>query len=224
MTDEMEDKVHDSLLAFTDFLYAVVFGMIVGKIFEDVINATGHWGDKLGKIALVGGVFYFLAWDWLHGRLLTLKNPYRGYWRFFLEIIIACCGYGAALGAVAASLSLLLYIAVILLLGVWWSTLTIREYPQSIDLRELRFVIRYQLVGFTFLLVFSATYLAQVGTRIHPWVSIPYVLWGFLFVFIYELFIERPPGMLGGPGVPFVNREIMTAARRKIFRPKKGEE
>lgn len=71
MTDSLEERVQESLLAFVDFLYAVVFGLIVAKLFDDVVHGPDSVLDKMGKVGFVGSVFYFLTWDWLHGRLLT---------------------------------------------------------------------------------------------------------------------------------------------------------
>ena len=81
---------------------------------------------------------------------------------------------------------------------------------------SLLFIQRYQLTSLALLTGFTIVYYVQVGAEIHRWVSIPYVLWGFIFVFFYELYVERPPGILGGPGAPFVNREIMALIRNLI--------
>ncbi|MEK7637228.1 MAG: hypothetical protein AAB402_02420 [Patescibacteria group bacterium] len=214
MADPLEERVRESLLAFVDFLYAVVFGLIVAKLFDEVVHGQDNVLDKIGKVGLVGSVFYFLTWDWLHGRLLTLKNSYRGYWRFFIEILIACCGYGAAEAAVTAKVSVIGYVAAILLLGAWWARIAVREHPASQDLYEFRFLSVYQAICSAALIALLASYYIFVGQYIPWWVAIPFNLIGALFVFLYELKIERPIGVLGGPGVPFIHRDLMMRIRK----------
>ena len=110
--NDLAEKATSALLAFIDFLYAVVFGFIVADAFAQVVNETSKtWSDKAASLFLVVSVFYFVAWDWLHARLLILKNPYRSYRRFFYDIVIACFAYGAASAAIKGWPSFLLYLA-----------------------------------------------------------------------------------------------------------------
>lgn len=212
--DVMEEKVRDALLAFVDFLYAVVFGIIVAQLLDQVLTANESVLEKGGRIFLVIGVFYFLTWDWLHGRLLTLKNPYKGYRRFFLEIIIAFAGYGAARAAILGEITLLYYTGIILVLGAWWARMTISEYPNSDDIQELRFIQWYQLTAFVGQLLVTIIWYRSLGPTLAWWGAMLLNFFGMAFVFVYELRIERVPGILGGPGVPFVSRQVMTRIRR----------
>lgn len=134
MSDEIEQKTRDSLTDFINFLYAVVFGLIVAEMFPQVlmVTTTSVW-QKAGNLLLLIAAFYFLSWDWLHGRLLTLKNPYKRYFRFFLEILIAACAYGVAFAALRRSIHIIQFIVLILLIGCWWSQVTLKEYPNSED-------------------------------------------------------------------------------------------
>jgi len=72
----MEEKMRTALLTFIDILYAVVYGLILVQTYDQVIMPAEPLGEKANNVLLVIGVFYFLTWDWLHARRLTLKNPY----------------------------------------------------------------------------------------------------------------------------------------------------
>ena len=206
----MEEKISDSLLAFIDFLYAVVFGLVLAEFYEGIVNSQVlRFPEKLGGILLVIGVFYFLSWDWLHGRLLTLRNPYTRYRRFFIETLIAFSGYGAAISAIKRDAFFLIYVSFILILGASWAFVTLQEYPQSDDIRELEITEKFQpvaaIIALTFLFI-----------RWYNWGDEPMVLGeislimfvGWIFVFLYELGQERRhAGIMFGPGVPFVSRE-----------------
>ena len=105
MPNAEEERIQGFLLGFVDFLYAVLFGVILQQVYSDVLLiATLQRSEKLVRILLVVGVFYFLLGDWIQGRLLTLRNPYRSYRRFFVEVAIAFTGYGAALEALRADI------------------------------------------------------------------------------------------------------------------------
>ncbi|GEM_PF-7073176 len=149
-----ENRITEILLAFVDFLYAVVFALIVAEAYDKVIvNLARTPLETLGKIFLITGVFYLLSWDWLHARLLTTKNPYVSYRRFFMEILIAFAGYGAALRAIEGKISFLLYVLAILWIGVVWAHRTRKEYPNSVDLKELKNIVLLQSVAGILVLV-----------------------------------------------------------------------
>lgn len=217
---QLSERVNDVLLAFVDFLYAVVFGLIVADTFEVVIrNPLTSAVDKTANVLLVLGVFYFLLWDWLHGRLLTLKNPYQGYRRFFLEIIVACCGYGAARAALKLEVSFVVYVILILFLGVLWAKWTLDECPTSGDARELKLIKFHQnfhaIIGSIMYLFWYAFISKAIALR----EALIFLVLGWLFVFQYELVIIRPPGVQSGPGVPFVSRQRIASIRTWIVRP-----
>jgi len=214
MSEKLEEKMSGALLAFVDFLYAVVFGLIVAETFHKVVfSEKKSYLDKTSALLLVVGVFYFLMWDWLHGRLLTLKNPYKSYRRFFVELIIAFCGYGAAYAVVHAKASFLIYIALILFLGARWAKDTLKEYPESKDRFELYIIQSHQIVHATLgLFAFGIWYLF-VRTEITLVEAGYFILFGWIFVFQYELFIPRLKGIIAGPCVPFVNKKRMDKIR-----------
>lgn len=218
---ETEDEVRitDTLLSFIDFLYAVVFGLVLAETFENVIGKEEKtFLDKSGNILLLIGVFYFLAWDWLHGRLLTIRNPYRRYRRFFIEALIAFCGYGAALDAVSMKVSFLIYVALILLLGAFWARSTRQEHPETTDATELFVITLHQpVLAFEALLLY--VYLrVSAGGILTLALVIPIIVFGWLFVFAYEAYVPRQEGVAAGPGVPFISKTRMDKVRNRVLR------
>lgn len=216
--NESEQKIQDALLTFVDFLYALVFGLVLIQLFDQVITANMVTQVKVGKALLVIGVFYFIAWDWMHGRLLTIRNPYTGYRRFFIEILIAASGYGAALSALNSDARFLVYLVMILALGVWWAHVTLQEVPGTEDAEELRFIRIYQSVATIVVFALYHIWLDRLGREFQWWASFILITIGYIFVFIYELRIERTTGLLGGPGVPWLGREVMAKIRQLRFR------
>lgn len=215
---ERAERFSETLLVFVDILYAVVFGLILADTFERVINnPEKSIAEKASLVLLVASVFYFLAWDWLHGRLLTIKNPYRRYRRFFLEVLMACCAYGAALNAVQGSIDFLPYLSVVLLAGVAWARFTLQEYPESADQEELGVVRRLQLPLAGLTILFWIGWRFFVGPVVNFGLVAGVILIGWAFVLWYELEIERPLGLFGGPGVPFLPRTRL-AKMREVWR------
>ena len=163
----MDERVNDLLLAFVDFLYAIMFGLIVAKLFDGILLEPVAFAHKAKSSLLVMGVFYFLLWDWLHGRLLTLRNPFPSYRRFFIEVFIACCGYGAAVRALEGRISFLCRIALILVLGALWARLTIQDYPESEDRYELSVIIGLRLVMAGIITVSWVFWERRAGLRVN---------------------------------------------------------
>jgi len=219
MPEEFEERMRSALLSFVDFLYAVVFALVLAETFTRVILPVEKTIlEKTSNLILVIGVFYFLSWDWLHARRLTLKNPYTSYRRFFIEVVISFSAYGAALEAVRMEVTFLIYIFVGLLLGAIWARSTLQEYPQSEDAYELRFIQRYQ-TRYTFVGVsalFLWYYLISAIIRLQE--SIAFVLFGIIFVFWYDLRVDRPAGIMGGPRVPFINKNRVDRIRTTLSR------
>jgi len=216
---EQEERITNALLAFVDFLYAVVFGLVLSQTFTDVIlepNKTVL--EKVINVLLVIGVFYFLSWDWLHGRRLTVKNPYKGYGRFFIKVFIAFLAYGAALGAIEFQAFFWTCLTLILLFGSLWAKMTIKEYPESEDKYELMVILIYQtvfaIVGGVGSFVWY-NYVKRVAGLLEV---IMFMLFGFVFLLYYDIWIERPEGVMGGPGVPFVSKKIIAKIRRLTFK------
>jgi hypothetical protein len=102
-----KEDVRGVLICFTDFIYAVVFVLIVQKVFDDLIEKKID-ANCIIRILLLGVMFYFLTWDWVLGRILTLKIPYKSYTRFFYEILIAAFAYGTV-AAILQDKALFLY-------------------------------------------------------------------------------------------------------------------
>ncbi|OGL85734.1 hypothetical protein A3I40_03070 [Candidatus Uhrbacteria bacterium RIFCSPLOWO2_02_FULL_48_12] len=215
--DELREQVRASLLAFVDFLYAVVFGLVLAGTYERIILSEElSVLNRAGNTILVLGVFYFLTWDWIHGRLLTLKNPYTGYRRFFVEVVIAFCGYGAALGAVRGRISFMIGIILILMLGAYWARRTSREYPESPDIWELWIIQRYQARHAVLVSIVTIAWYYVFGSTITFVESISFVAFGWVFVLVYEVIVERTSGIERGPGVPFISRRQLKAVKSFI--------
>ncbi|GEM_PF-2666741 len=216
-TTKLEQEINSFLLGFIDFLYAVIFGFVLQEVYEKVLlDENLKRPDKLARVLLVFGVFYFLMSDWIYGRILIARNPLKGYRRFFTELAIAFSGYGAAIEVTRGKIFFLVYIVLVLLLGAYWAHCTIREYPESEDKRELR-VIR-------FLQPFTAfwgsgwcwTWYRLEGDIFVLWGAIFLLGLGWLFDFLYDLFVPVKSGITGGPGVRFVGKKLMIEIRRLL--------
>lgn len=216
MSDTENERIQEFLLAFVDFLYAVLFGIILQQVYSDVLvtETIGRF-DKLVRVLLVAGVFYFLLGDWIQGRLLTLRNPYRTYKRFFVEVGIAFAGYGAAIEALKADILFVMYVILVLLLGSYWALCSLRELADERDVRELQVVIVVQ--SSTALLVGSASFLwyLHIGYPISLGGMVMFYCLGWLYDFSYELFAPVREGLESGSGVPFLSKR--NVSRIKAF-------
>jgi hypothetical protein len=209
MTDEQERSMRDALFRLGDGLDAVVFVFILTRLYSEVIGAPSFVSllNKVKIIVLFGSLFYFLLWEWLKIRLLTVKNPIQDYRRFFIEIGISFASYGAALRAVQAKPTLFLYTAIVMFLGGWWAYAAYKEYPQSEDRFELMsmgvFHLMFAILSLTAWPIVS---LPQPEITFYFLPLIMLYLW--LFVFFQEISITREvKGILAGPGVPFIGWE-----------------
>jgi len=217
MPEELEERMRDALLVFIDMLYAVVFGLILIQTFDQIVlSEIKSLPEKTRNLFLVISVFYFLSWDWLHARRLTLKNPYTSYQRFFMEVIMAFLAYGAVLEAVRVRVTFLFYVFGSLFLGSLWAHYTLKEYPESEEYNELGFIRRYQALYALSGASITAYWYHRFSLAISLSDSIFYVIWGLMITFFYDLRIERPAGIMGGPGTPFISRELMEKIKRLL--------
>ena len=218
---ELRQGINDSLTLFIDFIYALVFWQIVSEAFDKIIfpeaKTLSEFGHKFTSLIAVFALFYFLAWDWIHGRILTLRNPYKGYARFFVEIAIAICAYGAVIEVIDQSVYFLWYITLILLLGVLWAKKTLRDYPESEDKRELNVIIdSHALAGiltYVVYLILRYVFYASLSIMVVAFLMTS----GWVFILLYEVYIPRAPGILAGPGVPGMSRKDMRKFRDIVF-------
>lgn len=211
---EPEERIAGFLLTFIDFLYAVLFGFVLQQVYIDVIlSGDMSISDKTTRVSLTTGVFYLLMTDWIQARLLISRNRFRGYRRFFIEVIIAFVGFGAAVQVIRADPFFLVYIGIALFLGSYWAHITLLEYPHSEDLRELEVIRFLQPLIAVFGGVTSYLWTNYVGTIISLRGAILLLFLGFVYEFLYGLFVPMQPGLASGPGVPFIKHETVDKVR-----------
>ncbi|OGZ44922.1 MAG: hypothetical protein A3C84_01055 [Candidatus Ryanbacteria bacterium RIFCSPHIGHO2_02_FULL_48_12] len=230
MAESSEEQITAFLQTFLDFVYAAVFAFIVQQTYEKVIFAarpevalilpslpaigTLTYEQKLTRLLLAGGIFYFLMGDYLQARLLISRNPFKSYQRFFTSLIIALLDFGAASEVIRANIIFLWYVVFILLLGSLWARSALLEYPDSLDTRELWVIRTFQpitAVG-TILSVGAWTYF--VGNIISLGGALFLVALGWLYELAYDVFAQSRPGIKGGPGTPFLRRARISRIRR----------
>jgi hypothetical protein len=213
----MQDKerVHEALITFSDFIYAIVFVAIVQKVFDDVLNNTDvSLLEKWSKLLLLVAIFYFLTWDWILGRILTLRNPYKGYTTFFLELLIAGFAYGAASAAINGNVIFLLHFSCILFFGAMWARRVERHITEKKDLQELCMIQTLQFIGMLITLIFFIWWCLFVGLVINDKLIAIVVIGGWSFILVYEMMVPRYPGVLAGPGALFLQRSDVRTIRR----------
>lgn len=217
---EVEASMRTGLLTFIDYFDAAIYAFILVQVLANVIDTQLPTIEKMNRVLLVSGVFYFFTWDWIHTRLLTLKNPLRGYRRFFFDVTTSFFAYGAASRAFQAKPTFLIYIAIILILGAVWARRTLYENPESADGKELGVIENLQIaVGIALLGIYVYFHIVFEMRTIRLPETITYLLVGWVLVSAYEYRLERVRGILGGPGVPFINREQLNKLRER-FRTK----
>ena len=178
----LEQRISDSLVMFADFIYAIVFGLIVSETYDKVIvNEDKPIWQKVQDMTLIVVMFYFLAWDWLRARLLTIKNPYKGYQRFFMEIVIAFFAYGIALEVMRGRTFFLVYVVGVLAVGVLWAIRTKYDYLESRDLIELRNIQQLQSI----FAVIAGTAFLLFRLMSGPQINIFLIL--FMIIFVWDL-------------------------------------
>jgi hypothetical protein len=206
---------HETLIAFTDFIYAVVFGIIVQQTFENLIdNNEIALSSKFSSLLLLAAVFYLLVWDWILGRLLTLRNPYESYTPFFCEVLIAAFSYGAASAATQGNTIFLLHFAFILFFGGLWARRMEKKILEKRDSQEFCMIQILQFTGSMFVLFFYFWWSFFYGRKISWALILIIVAGGWSFIFVYEILVPRYSGMTAGPGVPFIGRSRVRKLRR----------
>jgi len=215
---EKKDEIHPALFTFIDFIYAVVFALLVQQSFDEIINkGEVPLLETIRVLTLVVCVFYFLAWDWVLGRLLTLRNPYRSYSRFFWEILIAAFAYGTASAAIKQKLIFLIHFALLLFLGGIWAWRTEHQLTETHDRQELCMIQALQFTGSAITLGFFAWWYWMVETTIELPLVILVVLAILGFILVYEMLVPRQKGISAGPGFPFIRRTNVRRLSRFVF-------
>lgn len=214
---EVEASMRNGLLTFVDYFDAAIYAFILLQVLANVIDTELPAIEKINRVFLVSGVFYFFTWDWIHTRLLTLKNPLGGYRRFFFDVTTSFFAYGAASRAFQAKPTFLIYIAVILILGAVWARRTLYENPESADGKELEIVENLQvMVAVVSAGIYIYIHVVFEIKHVHFLETIGFLVLGWFFVFFYEYNLKRPDGILGGPGAPFITREQTSKLRARF--------
>jgi hypothetical protein len=215
---KMKDGIHQALFSFVDFIYAVVFALIIQQSFDEIINKDGlALSDILPRLLLLMAVFYFLAWDWILGRILTLRNPYQSYSRFFFEVLIATCAYGTASAAIKGKSVFLLYFAAVFCLGGMWAKRTERQVSCVRDQKELCVIQSLQWVGACITAAFYFQWKKTVPDGVSWTLAIIETLNIWCFILVYEMMVPRYRGISAGPGVPFLARPNVRRIRRRLL-------
>jgi hypothetical protein len=213
-----ETDLNEALLYFIDFIYAVVFGFIVQQSFDGIINSAAFpsWHAVL-ILALAAGISYFLIWDWVLGRILTLSIPYRSYTRFFCELSIAAFAYGTVSAAMKEAIIFLVHFALVLLFGALWAWRTAAHVKNTRDAQEICVIQRLQFTGFGIILVFFLWWKYMVKAQVTKILITETLVLIWILILAYEMVVPRAPGVIAGPGVPFIPRSDVRKLRRRMF-------
>jgi hypothetical protein len=165
----MEENKH--LLRFIDYLYAVIFGLVVRALYEEIVspgclfyfNECGAFdiSRTITSFILFFGAFWFVVVDWLDSRGLNEKYAHRTFRRFFIDVGIAFLSYGVFLFALKRQVYVLLFMAGIHVLGAWWAHRLKKEYPAIPEAVYLNIYIICCLFGVLGDLVVYGLYLVK---------------------------------------------------------------
>ncbi len=210
--------VREALITFVDFIYAIVFAAVVEKAYDEILaKETLSLASKLTRLLPIGAIFYFLAWDWITGRILTIRNPYKTYTRFFIELAIAACAYGTAASAISGSLDTIRFFAWLLFFGGLWARKTDSQLAEERDKRELCITqsLQFTASGVLSLIYITLFIFGPINSPRTLGVLAPVAIW--TFIFVCEVLVPRQNGIDGGPGVPLVRRRYVKAIRRLLL-------
>lgn len=208
------DEIQTALVRFTDFIYAGVFALVVRQAVDDIIAKEELLSaTTTARLFLLLVVFYFLAWDWIIGRILTLNNPYQSYTRFFCEVLIAAFAYGVASNAIRGDISFIVYLGLVLFSGGIWAMRT-EPHANKNDKQEMCTIQTMQFTASVLVILFWVFWRIFFGDSI-SWSLVSVIaiaMW--FFILAYEMFVPRREGVNGGPGVPRLNRKRVRKLRR----------
>jgi hypothetical protein len=223
-------KLTTRLVKSLDFIYAAMFLLSSIHVFFGflmVTNEAAVWerqwwsAEKFVHLVFICGILYFLVCDWRVGRMLTNKKPYRRYSRFVVSLLIAAASYGTVWSAVYREPLVVFTLACVLAFGSLWAKLAEEEWEKELNDEGLRgdhiefCVIRVLQLT---LAAFLAAYWWFRRTKgiLDHFELVGLLVAGWIFIFMYELMIPRPPGRFAGPGVPFLPRSALRAIRRRL--------
>jgi hypothetical protein len=215
---EIKAELNQALICFADFIYALVFGLVVIQLFDELCNGY-EWitFERLLRLFTLLTLSYYLVWDWILGRILTLRNSYVGYTPFYCEVLIACFGYGSINAASKGNVLFIPLFGFVLVLGGIWARRMEEAHATSRDVKEFCTI---QITHFT-----AAILTLLISVLWHCYLDDAFsarlvfcifaLIW--FLIFSYEMMVPRPRGsILGGPGVPFIARSRIRKLKRSI--------
>lgn len=205
------EQAHHAIITLIDFVYALTFGFFIAETFSEYgRKGWVYMRENFEILVLVGWFSYFFVWDWILGRLLTIRNPLRGYTVVFCELVLAAMAYLTIAVLLRNKMDFLIPFILFLTFGVVWAY---RTFPKASkrDRRELSAIVVTQFFGALVFAYFAAFWIGRPLTW-NKAVQIIFVLVSIIFV--YEIGVPRAKGILGGPGVPFVPRSRLRWIRK----------
>ncbi len=126
---EPELETDEYLNVFIDFFYAAIFAVGLDKAFEIVPNVLWPPHEKAGPFIAFSAVFALVIGDWIGGRDITHKFPYRkGRIRFSVDVADAICAFGALRLALADPI-FIWFLAGCFVLSAAWALCVLYEHP-----------------------------------------------------------------------------------------------
>ena len=211
-----EGSMRAALLEILGMVYAVVFGLIVVTLITDVIGSDKKIYDKVIGTSFILELLFFLAWDWVNARRLLIQEPYAGYRRFTLDIIIALAAYGVAFEGTRVSTYAYLYAIVVLGMRIVWAITVRQDRGLSIFATEAWEFTAIQFGHTAAAGIFLVAFMNKYPEHAITWLNVVVIpIYGFLYILIYEWSVLeiRVPGLMGGPGVPFLSHEQVKKLR-----------
>jgi len=206
-----------SLLTLIDFIYAVIFGNCLQEAYCDVLAlganhpplGFGQWWSLLYanetaaiRFWISAAVFYFVAMDWIVARALNTREPYRSYWRFLLDFLVAVLAYGALTLAVAGNLGATFYLALMFAGGVAWAVVALIENRASPYRGKFVAIVVTHSLGALGFWLFSRDYRGEASLT---WVGLERLFLYLGVVFLVDEFLHRflpRSNWIGPSGLP----------------------
>ncbi len=210
---ERIESATQNLIILIDFVYAVTFSVLVTETISLVLKLQpDEWWEATPKLLLVAICCYFVLWDWILGRLLTLRSSYRTYTPVFCEIVIAVASYGLIASILAGKAYFPFFLFVQQFSGLVWAT-RMEPYCTRRDAQEFCTIRATQAFGSGLFFLMWIAWIESYPVAV-DWSHLLVAGFSILSnIFLYEMWVPRAKGILGGPGFPLLQRKRVRAAR-----------